>query len=383
MTLIAIRRRKSPPASGFEVPFVPALPLLGIVVNLGLALSLWQMQPSAIGMRYGPGVVGWHLTLLWIPVGLIFHYFSGGKRYIEYGGHPPRRELFDMLAGQGESLDLERYRVLLPLREFEDVKLVEVGALIARERQGELSLLNVVEIPRNLPQKAVRFSFVNERIKSLQKLSKIGRRMGVDTRAEVKIGYKVYEIILGTVEEEVVNLLLVGWRGERKQGDRRVLGTNLDYLVSKAKCDVAIMKAEGMGEAIENVLVANSPHWSMHGADEIAVIIAKQYGAALSVLSVVENAQQADQAKEETKRLIEMCESLGISSKHQITYSRNVEGVILEACKPQCLLIIGTSPGTGLRKYAIGPVEDRIAKRAMTPVLIFKRGEKRASSPRE
>src|SRR5439155_6806996 len=43
--------------------------------------------------------------------------------------------------------------VFLPLREFEDEALVELGARIARAKNAELSLLHVVEIPRNLPPK--------------------------------------------------------------------------------------------------------------------------------------------------------------------------------------------------------------------------------------
>src|SRR5205823_1198745 len=130
-------------------------------------------------------------------------------------------EVRDILTTSEDRVELERYRVFLPLREFEDENLVELGARIARARNAELSLLHVVEIPRNLPPKAIRFRYVDDRIRGLQRLARIGEDLGVDTRPVVKIGHKVYEIILDTIREEAVNLLLMSWRGDRVEGEGR------------------------------------------------------------------------------------------------------------------------------------------------------------------
>ncbi len=39
-------------------------------------------------------------------------------------------------------------------------------------------------------------------------------------------------------------------------------------------------------------------------------------------------------------------------------------------------LFVRASPGGPIRRYALGPVEDRIAKLAKMPVLIFRKGTK-------
>src|SRR5207249_4454511 len=122
---------------------------------------------------------------------------------------------------------------------------------------AELSLLHVVEIPRNLPPKAIRFRYVDDRIRGLQRLARIGEDLGVDTRPVVKIGHKVYEIILDTIREEAVNLLLMSWRGDRVEGDRRVFGSNIDYLIENAPCDVIVFKTQGLRKPLKRSVDAS------------------------------------------------------------------------------------------------------------------------------
>ena len=90
---------------------------------------------------------------------------------------------------------------------------------------------------------------------------------GVDTRAVVKIGSKVYEIILDTLHDEAVNLLVMGWRGERVDGDRRIMGSNIDYLVENAPCDLVVFKTRGMRRQLRRIVVLSSRLWSLDRVD--------------------------------------------------------------------------------------------------------------------
>src|SRR5256884_6385730 len=177
---------------------------------------------------------------VWLAVGCGDQWGGGGRAAGRLAPASSGAEVRDILATSEDHVELERYRVFLPLREFEDESLVELGARIARAKNAELSLLHVVEIPRNLPPKAIRFRYVDDRIRGLQRLARIGEHIGVDTRPVVKIGDKGYWLIFDTIREEPVNILVMGWRGERIEGDRRVLGSNIDYLIENAPCDVIV-----------------------------------------------------------------------------------------------------------------------------------------------
>lgn len=373
IALVALRRRGRAAVRGFRVPLVPVLPILTAVANVMLAVDLFVL-PAVSPDLLSPGRVAWYAVGTWVVAGLFFHYFTGGRVAISGLAGRPRVELIDVLSAGQDVFDPERYRVFLPLREFVDVDLVEFGAIVARARSGELSLLNVVEIPANLPPKALKFRYVDERIRGLQKLARIGERRGVDTRAVVKLGHKVYEIILDTIREERVNLLLMGWRGERIEGDRRILGSNIDYLIENAPCDVVVFKTKGMRHPLDRIVVLSSPLWSVHGVDDLALILAAESEARITILSLAEDATKVDAIKADTKEFLEKAHAAGVEIDQKVVYSRAYESTALHESADADLLVVRASPPGGLRRYALGPVEDRIAKLAKVPVLIFRQG---------
>lgn len=321
-----------------------------------------------------PGVLATYLGGLWLAVGLIYHWFAGGREAVRRTPGAPRSEVHDILTTTEEHVELERYRVFLPLREFTDEALVEFGARLARARNAELSLLHVVEIPRNLPAKAIRFRYVDDRIRGLQRLARIGSDLGVDTRPVVKIGHKVYEIILDTIREEAVNLLVMGWRGERVEGDRRILGSNIDYLIENAPCDIVVFKTQGLERPLKRIVILTSPIWSIEGIDDLAVILAQEDRPIIDIVSFAGSQEEAERLKREATPFVQRCQELGLMVESQVLYESRWESrAIQESAEASILMIRATSPA-GIRKFALNPVEDRIAKLSKCPVLILRKG---------
>src|SRR3989454_4700132 len=375
IALIAARRHQRAAARGFRVLLVPIVPALTAAVDIALAIELYAV-PRFSDEVFSPGQLAWYVVSVWIAVGLIYQYFSSTRAPRTRVAGKPRVELYDVLSAKEDRFDPARYRVFLPLREFDDPDLVEFGAVVAKAREGELSLLNVVEVPASLPPKAIKFRYVDDRIHGLQKLARVGERMGVDTRAVVKIGNRPYEIILDTLREEDVNLLVMGWRGERVEGDRRVLGSNIDYLIENAPCDLVVFKTKGLRHPIERIVVLSSPLWSVRGVDDIALILAKHHGAKLTVLSIVEDPATAEAIKADTRELLEKVLAAGLDIEQKVVYSKAYESTALRETAEADLLLVQVSPTGGARRYSLGPVEDRIAKLATVPVLIFRKGMK-------
>ena len=374
-SVIALRQRERRSHPGFRMPLVPALPIVAVALNLAIG-ALMVNYPATGGsvIPLSTGDIATYVGLLWVAVGLIYHYFAGGRQALRGRPAPARSDVTTVLTTAEDHVELERYRVFLPLREFTDTQLVEFGARVARARNGELSLLNVVEIPRNLPPKAIRFRYVDDRIRGLQQLAKVGAQNEVDTRPVVKIGYKPYEIILDTIREEAVNLLVMGWRGERLEGDRRILGSNIDYLIENAPCDVVVFKTKGLEHPLKKIVVLSSPIWSLAGVGDLALILAAEERPTIDVVSLVGEPADADRVKAEATPFLEKCHRLGIPVDHRIVYSRAWEPIaIQESGEASLLLIQASSPG-GIHRYSLSPVEDRIVKLAQCPVLILRRG---------
>jgi len=374
-SVVALRRRERRSHPGFRMPLVPALPILAVAINLAVGALLVNYPATGGSIVPLPtGDVATYVGALWVAVGLIYHYFAGGRQSLRTRPTPSRSDVTTVLTTAEDHVELERYRVFLPLREFEDTELVDFGARVARARNGELSLLNVVEIPRNLPPKAIRFRYVDDRIRGLQHLAKIGADYGVDTRPVVKIGYKVYEIILDTIREEAVNLLVMGWRGERLEGDRRILGSNIDYLIENAPCDIVVFRTKGLQRPLKRIVLLTSPIWSIRGIGDLALILAEEDRPTVEVVSLVSEASEADRVKAEAMSFLEKCHQIGISVDHRILYSRAWEPVAIQESSEASLLLIQASSPAGLRRYSLSPVEDRIVKLAKCPVLILRKG---------
>lgn len=372
-SVVALRRKERRTTPGFRVPLVPALPLAAIATNLALGAVLWNF-PATGGSRAPVGVTATYVGALWLAAGLIFHWFAGGREALRRPATAPRAEVQDVVSTSEDVLELERYRVFLPLREFEDTELVEFGARVARARDGELSLLNVVEIPRNLPPNAIRFRFVDDRIKGLQKLARVGERLGADTRSVVKIGSKVYEIILDTIREEAVNLLVMGWRGGRVEGDLRILGSNIDYLIENAPCDLVVFRTQGLRRPLSRIVIVTSPHWSLEGIDDLAVTLADEDRPAIEVVGLAGEPAEAERLKRDAEPFLRRCHERGIAVDHKILYSRYWESVALQESEGASVLLIRAASLAPGRRYALSPAEDRIVKLAKCPVLIFRKG---------
>jgi len=167
---------------------------------------------------------------------------------------------------------------------------------------------------------------------------------------------------------------VMGWRGERIEGDRRVLGSNIDYLIENAPCDVVVFKTKGLRHPLRRIVVLSSPLWSVQGVDDIALILAKQYGADVTVLSIVEDAAKADAIKADARGFLDKAVAMDLNVEQRVVYSNAYESSALRESVEADLLLVRTSPAGALRRYSLGPVEDRIAKLAKVPVLIFRKG---------
>ncbi len=374
-SVVALRRRERRSNPGFRMPLVPVLPILAVAMNLavGAILVNYPVTGGSV-VPLATGDVATYMGALWVALGLIYHYFAGGRQTLRAPPATPRSDVTTVLTTTEDHVELEKYRVFLPLREFTDTELVDFGARVAQARNGELSLLNVVEIPRNLPPKAIRFRYVDDRIRGLQRLTKIGAGYGVDTRPVVKIGYKVYEIILDTIREEAVNLLVMGWRGERVEGDRRILGSNIDFLIENAPCDIVVFKTKGLVHPLKRIVVLTSPIWSIRGIGELALILAAADHATIEVVSLVSEAPDADKIKAEATPFLDQCHELSVPVDHRILYTHAWEPIAIQESAEASLLLIQASTPAGLRRYSLSPVEDRIVKLAKCPVLILRRG---------
>jgi len=368
--VITLRKKRPDLDRGFTVPFVPIIPIIGILLNLGLAIGIWFLFQEETGWSHGQ--IAWTLALAWIVAGLAIHYPTGGRKAIAEIEMEDRKELLEILASRRKVVDEKVFRVLVPLADLENENLVRLGALIAKDGGGELDIMNVYEVPAATPPKSVSFTMVGPRIRKMERLERIARKAESKVTSVIKISHSPYQTILNSVDEEHVDVLILGWRG-RPVGGRRILGSNIDDIIQRSRCDAIVFKTAGLPEKINKILVISGHSWHASHATRLAILLAKEHGAQITVLAVV-----TDKAKEEedlvrSNRLMEMCEDEGVAHALKVVHARSeVSGVVGESAKYD-LVVMGATTEWVLRKHAFGQATDQIAKKVDKPLLMFRK----------
>ncbi len=349
--VIVLRRTMPDVKRYYLIPLFPLIPILGIFTKFILAASLWTIEPQA-----------WLIALGWIALGFVVHYLYQKKEVV-----------VGVTRVVGAVLPTARphYRILLPVDDLERTELVDFATLVAQVEGGELTLLHVVEVPETLPVDAIDRFYLSEVRWSLGRLRRRAEEAGVTVRARVEVSHRVYEAILDNIRDEDIDLLVTGWKGGWPRA--RILGSNIDRFVQEAPCDVVVFKAAGMKEKLDRILIMNAPEWHLSYATGYAILLAKKHKAKITILSVVQTEVEAEKEKVYSERLAAMCRTHGVPYEERMIRIRNVVDTVVAEAANYDLLVLGASSEWRLTQFAFGPMQDQIAHKTTTPILMVRK----------
>lgn len=349
---VMVLRRTMPDVKRYYlIPLFPLIPIFGIITKFVLAASLWTIEPQA-----------WFIALAWIALGFAVHYLYQKKEVVA-----------GVTRVVGSVLPTARphYRILLPLDDLERTELVDFATLVAQVEDAELTLLHVVEVPETLPVDAIDRLYLSEVRWSLGRLRRRAEEAGITVRARVEVSHRVFDAILDNIKDEEIDLLVTGWKGGWRRG--RILGANIDRFVQEAPCDVVVFKAAGMKEKLDRILIMNAPEWHLSYATGYAILLAKKHRAAITILSVVQTDLEAEKEKAYSSRLAEMCRTHGVPFDERMIRIRNVVDTVVAEAANYDLLVLGASSEWRLTQFAFGPMQDQIAHKTSTPILMVRK----------
>ncbi|HEX9341700.1 MAG TPA: amino acid permease [Thermoplasmata archaeon] len=355
---IALRKTMPDVKRYYKMPLFPYIPIAGIATKFVIALSLWAIEPLA-----------WVIALGWIGIGLTVHYLHE-KKEIVIGVTKVVESILP--------IHRPRYRILLPIDDFDRVELVEFGALVAQVEDAELTLLHVIEVPPALPIDAIDRFYVSEVRWNLGKLRRRAEELGANATARVEVSHKVFDAIVENIREDETDLLLLGWRGGWRKG--RILGSNVDRFVQEAPCDVIVFKSANLKEKIDRILVMNAPEWHVSYATGYAILLAKKHRAKITILSAVQTDRELEKERGYSARLAEMCRTHAVPFEEKFVKVRNIVDVVIEEAKSYDLIALGASSEWRLTQFAFGPMQDQIARRTETPTLMVRKVRRKEES---
>jgi basic amino acid/polyamine antiporter, APA family len=225
ISVITIRKMHSNRLNyGFKTPLFPAIPIIGIFLKLGLAFYLLVTQP-----------LSWGIAALWVLVGFILYRMYTFKQEVDH--YAP------VITSEGD-LARKEFRILMPYTPENPDRLLRYAIRVAKENDGEVSVLRVITVPLQTPLSAGA-AFVESAKRAFTSLDQILDKEDVLNHYFVRVSHDATEAILATIEEQKIDLLVT---------DFETLRTN-KKLQTLVTCD--IMAIDTSGGEIDDAMLLN------------------------------------------------------------------------------------------------------------------------------
>lgn len=318
VNVVVIRLRKKRPDldRGFRIPFLPWIPVIGIVTQVLIGVYLVRYSPMAV---LSAGV--------WIGLGAVTYYSYASKKESAVVGF---REAMRKLAQK-------EYQILVAIGNEDNVKpLMSFALALAKRFDGEIVALSVVEVAFQTPlESAVGLPEVREKRTLLRLAERMADAEDIPCRRLIKVTHRLSQGILETAQEEDCNFIVLG-RSPKPRLGSRVVKSMVDRVLDEATCHVAVVKADGMA-AVERVAVAVEEGVHSKLAQELAPALAARFGAKMASVPAIRSAEE-----------------------------------ILAEMQERDAILVGEAPWSGWTRWVAPALPDRIMEKSRQTVILVK-----------
>jgi len=340
---------------GYTIPWFPAVPIIGILTKLFLALYMFNYSPIA-----------WYTVALWIGAGLIFYYAYASRT-------EAMEELFKII--HEEVVAVKEYSVLIPVADEQQARMLSIlGSAIAKDQDGELFALHVVRVPLQLSLSEGRH-FLREGKPLLEEVIRQAKEVEVPVHTMIRMGHNVGKAIIDTAIKRESNLILLGWPGYTESKDK-AFGRVIDYVSRNPPCDLAVVRFRKR-EELRRILVptAGGPNTSL--ALELAISQARQYEEqagikpTITALYVVRGGEEEDRW---AGRMLEQTVApYDYPLETKVVTAPDVVTGILKEAEGYNLVILGATREGLFEQLLWGAIPRRVAEECPKTVIMVKR----------
>jgi nucleotide-binding universal stress UspA family protein len=302
--------------------------------------------------------------------GVIFYYAYAREKHIKMA-----EEIVKTVHEEKEVVSKE-FKAMLPIANPESISpLVKFAAPIVKYNNGQLTLLNVINIPALLPMGGGR-KYIKKSRPIVERAVRKAEKFGIPINSIIKISHRTEKAITDTVLDKKIDLLVLGWRGYTRKSDF-MFGSVIDPIIANAECDTVVLKVKGekLGK-INKILLPIADVRNTRASIDIYKNIAEAFGAGLDIMHIIppSDASRKDKKKKSIiNGLNGVCEFE--PENILVEESADIINTILENSKKYDLLILNTPRESVFKMLFVGNKVEQIAKASTTPVLLVKKYE--------
>ena len=261
-------------------------------------------------------------------------------------------------------------------------------------RDGEVTLLRVVQVPDQLPPEMARSAIEGEE-EILERLQALEGEVGVPITTEVRVGHNVGRAILESAHEDRSHLIVLGWKGFTTTA-RKILGEVTDDVVRLARADILLVKFGPEPAVPRRILLPSAGGVHARKAQSYAVGLTAPAGLAspdspaapdsppapdgglLTLASFVPPGSPDGRRTEQEERLAEERTELPASAAvdTRILTGAGVAESILGAADEFDAVMVGASEDSFSNRILFGTIPERIAREAPGAVMVLKSHER-------
>ncbi|MBE9039109.1 chloride channel protein, partial [aff. Roholtiella sp. LEGE 12411] len=147
----------------------------------------------------------------------------------------------DYVVYQTRSPSIGRGRLLVPVANPETAGiLLKMAAAIARDRHYEIECVQVMLVSRHSSPSETQVRTAKSR-RLLRQAEVLAKKWRIPLHTQIRVTHDVAQAILETINEQHIDLILMGWKGNTSTPGR-IFGNVVDTIIRQATCDVVLVK---------------------------------------------------------------------------------------------------------------------------------------------
>ncbi len=354
LSVMRLRLQRPDLERGFITPLFPFIPIVAIFAMIALALFLFTYSP-----------LSWYVSAGWIVAGMLLYwgYFSRVEAM-----EKPKEILLE------EVLVSKSYSVLVPVATEEQARILGlIGAILARDRDGEVLALYVARVPPQLSLGEGRV-FLKEGRRYLEIVIEQAKQWDVPVHTMIRLGRDVAKAIRKTVEENASDLIVLGWPGYTNTAGR-VFGSVIDDIVDNPPTDIAVVRYRKY-RPLRAVLVPVAGGPNSRRAAHLAASMAAQSQdgrVKVTVLHVIREGATERERIRAQRTLQQSVEDIPYPFDLQVVEGNDVVETILKVARDYDLIVIGATNEPLFKNLLMGNIPEQVARRAEVTTIMVKR----------
>ncbi|MBU4253635.1 MAG: amino acid permease [Acidobacteria bacterium] len=358
LAVINLRKNRPDLDRGFKVPLFPYIPIIATILNLGLAVFLFFYRP-----------LGVYISVGYILLGIVIFYGYSRKREFKAKAVP--------VIHTEQPIFLPtpcHFHILVPIANEASVEsLMRMAVRIARAKNADITVLNVIRVPAQLPPSEGR-KFLGGARALLEKAIAVAETESIPVYSVVKVTHNVPKAIIETCQERKIDLMILGWEG-KISAHNRVFGTILDEIILNTTTDIAmICKPPAEAFAIDRILIPVSTIRYAVLSFQMAEALTSGSAIPITLLHITstDNSAEIHQKFEEELRKRE--KELN-TERYEIIIKKadSVADAVMNETREKDLIIMGTPEEGLVRRALFGDFPAMVAKNLNIPLILTKK----------